>query len=552
MPVKHYGIYLAYAPTVDLHNQGLGRYLAAFLKGAAGREDARFVLVCPSWSAKELQALFASEGVPRDRYEIRSPGQKPIVLRGFEVYQAYKKRPRKASLLQRLTGWSRQAKDAVMRHTEERLARAYSFTALLPLLLGVVILALIALILSPLGLIATVAFLSGRVIRRAGKRIAMPLFGLAGRLQRALRHPKEDGFVLRLYQQMDRAESKRMLQLIGELRHVRAWYSPTAFWPAFNEIRAPRLMCVPDVVLADFPVGFSHVGGDRFLANFASVESAIQSGENFVTYSDAVKWETLVDRYAVRAANVAVIHHAPNNLAPWITVAGFEDAHAATRRYCETLFMRALGKSSNPDYARTFFNRSAKFLFYASQFRPNKNLIALLSAYEYLLRKRLIGHKLILTGKPHAWPPVEKFISDHHLGNDVLCLHGLEIQELAACYTLADLAVNPSLSEGGCPFTFTEALSVDTPVVMARIPVTEEVLTDPELQEMTFFDPYDWKDMACRIEWALSHRDELLAVQRRTYADLEQRSWTDVVNEHIEVLDRIATASRQPGDLKAT
>jgi len=47
---------------------------------------------------------------------------------------------------------------------------------------------------------------------------------------------------------------------------------------------------------------------------------------------------------------------------------------------------------------------------------------------------------------------------------------------IAACYKLADLAVNPSLSEGGFPFTFTEALSVGTPVVMARIPVTEEII----------------------------------------------------------------------------
>jgi glycosyltransferase involved in cell wall biosynthesis len=106
------------------------------------------------------------------------------------------------------------------------------------------------------------------------------------------------------------------------------------------------------------------------------------------------------------------------------------------------------------------------------------------------------------------------------------------------------LAVNPSLSEGGCPFTFTEALSVDTPVVMARIPVTEEVLTDPQLQEISFFDPYDWQDCARRIEWGLAHPQELLARQRITYDQLSQRSWSDVVNEHIEVLDRISRVDR--------
>ncbi|MNN12563.1 D-inositol-3-phosphate glycosyltransferase [compost metagenome] len=169
----------------------------------------------------------------------------------------------------------------------------------------------------------------------------------------------------------------------------------------------------------------------------------------------------------------------------------------------------------------------------------------MLRAYQYLLRERLIGHKLILTGKPAALPAVQKFIKDHQLDKEVLFLHSLKTSELAACYALADLAVNPSLSEGGCPFTFTEALSVNTPVVMARIPVTEEVLTDPELQEVTFFDPYDWKDLAGRIEWAIEHRKELLAIQQQTYTQLSKRSWTNVVDEHLQILEDISQRRNQ-------
>jgi glycosyltransferase involved in cell wall biosynthesis len=117
----------------------------------------------------------------------------------------------------------------------------------------------------------------------------------------------------------------------------------------------------------------------------------------------------------------------------------------------------------------------------------------------------------------------------------------LTTKELAAFYQLADLAVNPSLSEGGCPFTFTEALSVNTPVVMARIPVAIEVLTDSALQEKMFFDPYDWKDMAGRIAWALANHEDLLEVQLKTYTELKKRTWVDVVNEHITLLDRISS-----------
>jgi glycosyltransferase involved in cell wall biosynthesis len=108
---------------------------------------------------------------------------------------------------------------------------------------------------------------------------------------------------------------------------------------------------------------------------------------------------------------------------------------------------------------------------------------------------------------------------------------------------------SPSLSEGGCPFTFTEALSVNTPVVMARIAVTEEILDQPELQETTFFDPFDWEDMARRIEWALSHRDELLSLQQNIYQSLIKRTWTDVVNEHITVLEAISTGGGNPSEI---
>ncbi len=184
--------------------------------------------------------------------------------------------------------------------------------------------------------------------------------------------------------------------------------------------------------------------------------------------------------------------------------------------------------------------RSLRFLFYPAQFRPNKNVLTLLRAYEHLVRERFLPHKLILTGDPATSPAVREFLQDRHLTKEVLCLHALSAPQLAACYALADLSVNPSLSEGGCPFTFSEAVSVNTPVVMARIPVTEEVITDPVLQAMMLFDAYDWRDAATRIEWALENREALLNAQREFYAHLRQRTWSHVVSDYVAVLDRLA------------
>ncbi|HEY8024162.1 MAG TPA: glycosyltransferase [Burkholderiaceae bacterium] len=540
MSVKQFGIYLAYAPTVDLRHEGLGRYLAAFLRGAAERDDVRFVVLCPSWSHEDLRAFFISEALPEQRFDLRYPKDKPLIMRAYEAYRRHKLRPVKPALHQRVIAWARAAKTRFMEHVEERLVRARSIAGLLTLLPAGLALVFLLVVLSPLLLLTTLSLYLLHLVRRLFRRAIEPLAAVLRRARIALSNPKEDGFVLRLYGRMAQAESARMLTLIDGLPQVAAWYCPTAFWPAFNDIRGPKLMCVPDMVLAEFPVDYAGVGGDRFFATFEAVESAIRSGRHFVTYSNTVKWQTLVERYAVEAHDVAVIRHAQNDLSQWVTVRGFDNAEDTARCHCEQLLLEALRKSSNPRYANDFANGSVKFIFYASQFRPNKNLLSLLKAYEYLLRKRLIAHKLILTGNPEAWPPVRRFITEHFLENDVLCLHKLTVQELAACYKLAALAVNPSLSEGGCPFTFGEALSVGTPVVMARIPVTEEVLTDPILQQKTFFDPYNWKDMAQRIEWALTHRGELLGVQQVTFSALRQRSWRDVVDEHIDVLERIS------------
>ena len=55
MSVRTYGIYLCFAPQLDLRAEGLGRHLAAFLLAAERRTDVSFVIACPSWMRATLQ-----------------------------------------------------------------------------------------------------------------------------------------------------------------------------------------------------------------------------------------------------------------------------------------------------------------------------------------------------------------------------------------------------------------------------------------------------------------------------------------------------------------
>lgn len=545
MSVKRYGIYLAYPPTVDLRHEGLGRYLAAFLKGASRRTDVEFTIVCPSWSLESLHSLFESERVPTQSVEIVAPKEQPAILRWYQAWLNYKNRKRRpSSLASIILAKLRQLIAGFKDHLIERIVTTESVIGLLLRLTPLLFLVLFFLLLAPLWLMLGSIVLVGWAGQRLSRRFERRQRNIRQRLSALLNSPKDDGFVLRMYRRMEEHESQRMRELIGLRSDVRAWYCPTAFWPSFNDIKAPRLMCVPDVVLADFPVGFANIGGERTAEVHQKIEEAIRGGEYFVTYCDSVKWGTLVDRYAVCASKVTTIRHAPNDLSEYLRVSDIINAGELQATYCKDLFRSALRKGANQNYLHGF-KSEVKYLFYASQIRPNKNVVFLLRAFERLLRERFLGYKLILTGRASEGSEVYEYISNHNLQNEVWLLPGLTTAELAACYKLAQLSVCPSLSEGGGPFTYTESLSVGTPVLLAKMDVAEELIDDDNVGSVTFFDPYSTDSLVEKVLWALDNREALLDVQLKHYSALSKRAWADVVSDHIDRLEQISDSGKE-------
>src|ERR1700722_3591408 len=533
--MKTFGIYLAYPPEVDLRAEGLGRYLADFPNTARERTDHRFVIACPSWTIKSLHELFKRAGIPLNAFEIISPKAEPVILRLYRAYQSYKRRQRKR-YFSRTIAYLAALKARLIIRGEKTLATMRS---------GFVLGFLIVLASPFVGIIYVLYLLRQPLLSLLTfvgiVRIWRRLNGWFQNLALAPTvKPQSSVTTLRFYRFMEEGEAKLLCNQINARKEIAAWYAPAAFWPHFNQIKAPRLTCVPDVVLAEFPAAFSLLNGERLLDAFKAIQRTIEGGDRFVTYSDEVKYRTLVARYRVAPDSITVVRHGVNRLDDLIAISGFPDNKAATDGFCSNLFRVALHKAFRTVKSFHFYSGDVQFIFYATQFRPNKNIISLLKAYEYLLRRRYIGHKLVLTGDPHGLPEIAEFIKERDLQNDVLCLHDLSAQELAACYRLADLVVNPSLSEGGCPFTLSESLSVGTPLVMARIAVTEEGVDDPELQELMLFDPHHWQDIAARIEWGLNNRDFLLERQLELYEKLSQRTWGTVVGEHIAILVRIS------------
>jgi hypothetical protein len=136
--VKTYGIYLAYPPEVDLRAEGLGRFLGEFLKEAANRADARFVIACPSWTRKSLDELFERAGIPPAAFEIIGPERKPKLLEFYQLYVRYRRKRRRKG---RLLWLVRRLKGASLRN----VARAENFVVTTRSGLLLAVLALLAL-----------------------------------------------------------------------------------------------------------------------------------------------------------------------------------------------------------------------------------------------------------------------------------------------------------------------------------------------------------------------------------------------------------------------
>lgn len=85
MSVKHYGIFLAYGPLVDLRFEGLGRHLAAFLRAAQKNQEFHLTIACPQWMAKNLRELCLQENIDSNSFTLITPPGAPVLLNALFV-----------------------------------------------------------------------------------------------------------------------------------------------------------------------------------------------------------------------------------------------------------------------------------------------------------------------------------------------------------------------------------------------------------------------------------------------------------------------------------
>jgi glycosyltransferase involved in cell wall biosynthesis len=163
-----------------------------------------------------------------------------------------------------------------------------------------------------------------------------------------------------------------------------------------------------------------------------------------------------------------------------------------------------------------------RFVLYAGNIKPHKNLERLIAAFGQL--KQRPGHddvKLLIIGdEVNRYGGLRRSVEAAGIRQDVRFFGFVPERTLAALYRLADVFAFPSLYEGfGLPPL--EAMACGTPVLTSRISSLPEVVGDAAL----LVDPYSVEDIAAGLERLLGDEALRAALVTRGHARVKDFSW---------------------------
>lgn len=533
--MSHIGIFTAYQPHVALGQEGIGRLLVYIMKGMLNNGH-ELTILAPSWHRYEVKKLLAEHSLEK-RVKIKTIRLHPPVM--IMIYDAlfwwrthdlrpYEDEPEKDEE-------EKEEKEKFSFHGFIRkfiFARLSSYSFILFIIYFTIFIAIyivlfpILIILVPLWMLKKWLFADtdpespspANKIKIFVKE-KMKLY-----LSFVPRNLRSDVIALGIMNAARTYEIKKMIKYInrGEIEY---WFVPNVFWKECLKIRKRRVIVVPDLVYAEFPQ--CYYTEPVVFTNIQNIEYFLKKKPAVVCYSNHVKDRHLVQLRDYKPRRITVIPHGVVDISEHLKMG------LPPKEIIEVYLRRKGYLVPNISFLRQYNFEEGRFIIYSSQYRYHKNIIALLHVLEILLRREHINVNLVLTCSNYM--QLEPYLVKMNLVREVIFLPRVPENVLAALNALALLHVNPTLFEGGFPFTFGEAYSVGTPSVMSDIPVTREYVDD-ELAKKMLFDPYDYEDFAAKVKWGIEHREELYAMQKPLFEKFEQRSWDTVAEDYVKAM----------------
>jgi len=188
------------------------------------------------------------------------------------------------------------------------------------------------------------------------------------------------------------------------------------------------------------------------------------------------------------------------------------------------------------DRVRERYQLSGRFVLYAGNIKPHKNLVRLIEAFAALRRRGFDDVTLLIIGDEISrLPALRRAVHSHKLHKHVRFLGYLADDMLAILYRLASVFVFPSLYEGfGLPPL--EAMASGTPVVTSNVSSLPEVTGGAAV----LVDPYDVDSIREGIERVLTDPALRAELRAKGIARSLEFSWERSVARTREIYEDVA------------
>lgn len=183
----------------------------------------------------------------------------------------------------------------------------------------------------------------------------------------------------------------------------------------------------------------------------------------------------------------------------------------------------------------TRYDITGPYILFVGTLEPRKNLAGLLRAFDLLKSETNLPHHLIIVGgRGWKYAPIYETVKHMRYAEQSRFLDYVDLEDLPAIYTGADLLVFPSFYEGfGVPPI--EAMRCGTPTVVSDIPVMHEVAGDAAV----FVEPGEVSSIAEGIAKVLGDASLMSELRRRGLERGELYSWSQSARAALAVYRRL-------------
>ena len=185
---------------------------------------------------------------------------------------------------------------------------------------------------------------------------------------------------------------------------------------------------------------------------------------------------------------------------------------------------------------RQKFKLKGRYLFYPTQIRPYKNVSTLVRAFQRMLDNGQ-DLTLVLTGDPEDVPEVAQLVEG--VKKAVRLVSNVTERELYSLYKYAAAVPVTSIFEGGFHYQAMEAFLMETPTVIADIPIIQERIASlgftRENCGLALFEALNPEDLAQRLDTVLKNRGRAVKGQMKFARRLLSYTWEKAIPQYYEL-----------------